>query len=120
MKKNAEIILDAINKSNDHMTADELYMNLVKSGNRVSMATVYNNLNKLCADGMVRRLTIEGHSDRFDKTKKHDHLVCKKCGKIADFCFSDLTKLLEKELGDEILSYDLKADYICKDCKKKK
>jgi len=119
MSKNADLILKTINNSNDHMTAEELFIYLNQNGNHISMATVYNNLNKLYEEGLIRKLCINGQSDRYDKLIPHDHLVCKKCGRLADFYFSDLTEALETQLGEKILSYDLKVDYICPECRKK-
>ncbi len=119
MNKNSELILKIINDSNEHLVAESIYLKLKESGKNISMATVYNNLNRLCEEGRVRRLCVDRHTDRFDHIDKHDHLVCKKCGRITDFCFDDLTETLEKQIGDSILSYDLKVDYICPECKNK-
>ncbi len=48
---------------------------------------------------------------------RHDHLVCKKCGALSDVKFEDLTKNLEHQLGEGILSYDLKVFYLCPKCR---
>ena len=48
---------------------------------------------------------------------RHDHLVCKKCGTFSDINFEDLTENLEKQLGEGILSYDLKVFYLCPKCR---
>ena len=57
---------------------------------------------------------------RYDKTWRHDHLVCKYCGKLADVDLGDLTRQLEKTAGIPILSYDLKLLYVCEECKNKR
>ena len=49
MNKNAQIILDTINASTDHPTAEQVYLHLKERGTKVSMATVYNNLASLYA-----------------------------------------------------------------------
>lgn len=51
MNKNAQIILDTINASTDHPTAEQVYLRLKEQGTKVSMATVYNNLASLYAKG---------------------------------------------------------------------
>ena len=61
---------------------------------------------------------MEGMPDRYDAAPKHDHLVCKHCGKIMDISFEDLTAPLRKQLGEDFLSYDLKVYYICPECRK--
>lgn len=119
MTKYAEKILNFINSSTSHPTAEQVFFELKKTEPKIVLATVYNNLNYLCANGFVRRISVEGSPDLFDKNLKHDHLVCGKCGAIADFCFEDLTETLKKQFGGETLGYDLKVFYVCPDCRKK-
>ncbi len=117
MTRNARLILDIINQSNDHLTADALYLKMKEEGNHISLATVYNNLNKLCDQGLVRRVSVEGQPDRYDHTEKHDHLVCSRCGKLTDYRFPDLTAILHEQSGVDILSYDLQVRYLCPECR---
>lgn len=119
MTKYAKQILELVNRSKRHMTAEQLFLELKKIKPKVAQATVYNNLNALCQEGLIRKLSIEGSPDRYDKIRKHDHLVCKKCGALSDFNFEDLTENLEKQLGEGILSYDLKVLYFCSKCREK-
>ncbi len=118
MTKYEKQIYDIVNASRDHMTADQVYVELQKIYPAVSLATVYNNLNKLCDIGMLRRVSLEDSPDRYDRIEKHDHLVCQKCGKLSDICFDDLTQSLKKQCGEDFLFYDLKVFYICPDCRK--
>ena len=119
MTKYEKQIYDIVNASRSHMTADQIYGELQKVYPDVSRATVYNNLNKLCDLRLIRRVSLEDSSDRYDRIEKHDHLVCQKCGKISDICFSDLTQSLREQLGEEFLYYDLKLYYLCPQCRKK-
>ena len=68
----------------------------------------------------IRKLSIEGSPDRYDKIRRHDHLVCKRCGALSDITFEDMTGDLERQLGEGILSYDLKVFYLCPKCREKK
>lgn len=115
----ARQILNLINASDTHMTAEGIFFELKKTQPKIVLATVYNNLNMLCRENLIRRIGVEGEADRFDKIKRHDHLVCKSCGRIADFDFGDLTADFEKQAGGKLLGYDLKVFYICDECKKK-
>lgn len=119
MTKYEKQIYDIVNASRSHMTADQIYGELQKVYPDVSRATVYNNLNKLCDLRLIRRVSLEDSSDRYDRIEKHDHLVCQKCGKISDICFSALTQSLREQLGEEFLYYDLKLYYLCPQCRKK-
>ena len=117
MSRYAELILEIINQSQEHMTAEQIFLELKKTEPKVVQATVYNNLNTLHQEGRIRKLSIEGATDRYDKIQKHDHLICRQCGALSDICFEDLTKNIEKQLGEGILSYDLKVFYLCPKCR---
>ena len=117
MTRYARLISELINRSDGHMTAEQIFLELKNTEPKVVQATVYNNLNTLYQEGLIRRLSIEGSPDLYDKIRKHDHLVCKKCGTLSDITFDDLTKNLEKQLGEGILSYDLKVFYLCPKCR---
>ena len=119
MTKYAKLILELINHSKGHMTAEQIFLELKKTQPKVVQATVYNNVNTLCQRGMIRRMSIEGSPDRYDKIQKHDHLVCKKCGMLSDINLEDLTGSLEGQLGEGFLSYDLKVFYLCPQCREK-
>lgn len=118
MTKYEKQIYEIITASRDHLTAEQVLAALREIFPNVSQATVYNNLKKLCAEGLIRRLSVEGTPDRYDRISRHDHLICEKCGRLADVCFEDLTASLRAQLGSEILSYDLRVSYICPDCRK--
>lgn len=119
MTKYAQQILDIINTCSDHLTAAQIYLRLKASNSKIVLATVYNNLNLLCEQDRIRKVSLEGYPDRYDKIVKHDHLVCKKCGALSDICLSDLTAQLQEQIPEEIISYDLKVNYICPSCRSK-
>ena len=118
MKKYAEMILNIINESYDHMTAEQIFLILKRKAPSVVLATIYNNLNMLCEKELITKVSLEGSPDRYDRIQRHDHLVCKRCGKISDMSFEDLTEKLKLQLGENILSYDLKIFYLCPECRK--
>lgn len=120
MTKYEKKIYDIVNTSREHITADKIYEELQKIYPAVSRATVYNNLNKLCDAGMIRRISLENPPDRYDRSEKHDHLICQKCGKLSDICFDDLTQSLKNRFGQDVLFYDLKVFYICPNCREAK
>lgn len=120
MTRYASLILNLINESCVHPTAEEIFFKLKESEPKIVLASVYNNLNVLIERGLIRKITMEGGADRYDKIKKHDHLVCRTCGRLADFGFGDLTDVLEKQLNSDVFKYDLKVFYECAECKNKK
>lgn len=117
MTKYAEKILEIISHSRDHLTAEQVFDILRQTYPRVVLATVYNNLNRLWQEDRIRKVTVEGQPDRYDRTQRHDHLVCKRCGRLADVELTDLTEQLERQVGMPILAYDLKLLYLCDQCR---
>ncbi len=119
MTKYEAEVYNIITMSREHLAVEQIYAELRKKYPKVVMATVYNNVNKLWKAGMIRKISIENMPDRYDRIIKHDHLVCQKCGKLADISFEDLTASLRAQMGGEFLTYDLKVFYICPDCQER-
>ncbi|WP_312447055.1 Fur family transcriptional regulator [Lacrimispora sp.] len=120
MTTNSELILNVINISEDHLTAEQIFLKLKETSTKIALATVYNNLNALYENNLIRKVVVEGYPDRYDKIVRHDHLVCKQCGRLTDIMLKDLTIKLKEEIGEDILSYDLKVSYICPSCRQVK
>lgn len=112
-------ILELVNTSNSHMTAEQVFFALKQDYPSVVLATVYNNLNHLCQQGRIRKISVEGCPDRYDKQIRHDHLVCRYCGSLTDIYLSDITSDLERQTGFSIDGYDLKIQYVCPKCRMK-
>lgn len=112
-----ESILNIINTSAQHMTAEQVFLALKQTYPSVVLATVYNNLNRLYQQGRIRKISVEGYPDRYDKTVRHDHLICRCCGKLSDIFLSDITAQLEQQMGCAIDGYDLKIQYLCPQCR---
>ena len=119
MTKYGTKILEIVSASRSHMSAEEIFDTLRRTYPAVVLATVYNNLNRLLQEGLIRKVSVEGMPDRYDRIQRHDHLVCKGCGRLLDIDLGDLTAQLEEKAGISILSYDLKLMYLCENCKKK-
>ncbi len=111
-------ILEIVENSRSHMTAEQIFEQLRQSCPQVVLATVYNNLNRLWKEGRIRKVSVEGSPDRYDRILRHDHLVCKRCGRLVDVDLGDLTAQLERQVGFSILAYDLKLLYLCEECRK--
>lgn len=108
-----------INGSHEHYTAERIFFEMKKIEPKIVLASVYNNLNALLEQGLIRKITMEHQADRYDRIKKHDHLICRTCGELADFDFGDLTENLKKQLHTDIFKYDLKVFYECPKCSQK-
>ena len=111
-------IYTVINASTEHLTVEQIFNHVKEEYPKVVLATIYNNVNKLWKAGLIRKISVAGSPDRYDRIQKHDHLVCRRCGRLVDTSFEDLTASLRNSVGDAFLYYDLKVFYLCPDCRK--
>ena len=74
-----------------HVTAEMLHDEAVRSGARVSLATVYNALHQFCEAGLLRELAIEGSKAYFDtNTSSHSHFYIEDEARLMDICHETL------------------------------
>ena len=78
------LILDVVRATDAHPSASTVYRELRKRLPRVSLATVYRNLRRLAAEGLLlERAGADGL--RFDgNTARHDHFTCLACRRVFD------------------------------------
>lgn len=103
-----------------HPTADQLYRALVAESSHLSIATVYNNLNMLVANGVIAELSYGDGASRYDYAEEpHDHIICAVCGKMVDF-YSQGTNHIKQEAaqasGFQIETHRLELYGVCPDC----
>lgn len=117
--KQKQIILDAVQDLKDHPTADEIYLHLKKDYPRLSLATVYRNLNIYSEEGKVRKVSIPKDSERFDfNVCNHEHFYCEKCHKVYDVHLN-LKDVVNNISSFTVTSYKLMLYGICKTCESK-
>jgi Fur family transcriptional regulator, ferric uptake regulator len=85
MTSQRRIILEELRKTKSHPTADELYVVARKRLPRISLGTVYRNLDQLAETGEILKLEMCGSQKRFDgSTHDHFHVRCRICGRVGD------------------------------------
>ena len=118
MTKQRVAVLEVVSRKGCHYSAEEIFEEAKKILPEISRATVYNNLHALQRDRVIRRITAEDSSDRYDSSYvPHGHLYCTVCGDIKDFDIPNFHSSLSEIADTEIDSYELKVRYICKKCK---
>lgn len=105
----------------EHLTADELYERVKKTMPRISLATVYRNLEILSEAGIIAKLEVSGRQKRFDSdTSDHDHIYCVKCHRVDNFTL-DRKKFGLDQLGAvngyTVTGYRLEFAGLCKKCR---
>lgn len=72
-----------------HVTAEGLHGEAVRSGEHVSLATVYNALHQFKQAGLLRELAIDGSKAHFDtNTSNHNHFYLESEGQLMDIAGS--------------------------------
>ena len=78
-----ERIYQAVLESRDHPTAEMVYQQLKPELPRLSLGTVYRNLQQLAREGRLAEL--DGPAARYDAvTRPHTHFRCRACGALMD------------------------------------
>lgn len=116
MTKYGRLIADVVLSSRDHPTAEQVFFRVKEQAPQISLATVYNNLKALVDRGVLKKLSLGRSPDRYDQPRRHDHLVCLKCGGVTDVALPDLTDELRRRIGGEVYAYDLTVHYVCPRC----
>lgn len=124
MTHQREIILKELKKFQYHPTADELYERVKKKLPRISLATVYRNLETLSKAGLVKKIAISGRQKRFDHDPRpHCHIYCTACHRVDNIepdPALDLTQLPLDARGYEIAGCRIEYFGLCRNCVKKK
>ncbi|MFH2122261.1 MAG: transcriptional repressor [Pseudomonadota bacterium] len=90
MTSQRQIILKELQKSKQHMTADELYWVIREKMPRISLATVYRNLEFLSEAGIIAKLEVGGRQKCFDSdVLTHDHVICVQCHRVDNIILKD-------------------------------
>ena len=101
-----------------HHTADEIFSLAKERLPGISRATVYNNLKVLESERLIRRITGDSLSDRYDNSYiPHGHMICEDCGEIKDFSLDDFDNMISEAIGSKFNSYELKVRYTCDACR---
>lgn len=70
-----------------HLSAEEVYKQLLAADEEIGLATVYRVLTQFEGAGLVMRHHFEGGQSVFElnRGEHHDHLVCVRCGAVIEF-----------------------------------
>ena len=123
MTRQRKVILEELRKLNTHPSADEIYEVVRHRLPRISLGTVYRNLEVLSELGEIQKLELSGLLKRFDwNTKKHYHIRCVRCSRVDDAPIAPLNKLDNELYGAtvfEIIGHNLEFTGLCPECSRK-
>ena len=119
--KQREAIRTYLLSTKSHPTAEAVYYNIKNEYPKISLGTVYRNLNLLVEQGQALRLDCGDGVDHFDgDTRPHYHFSCQKCGCVMDLEMDPIDHIdqiagagFDGEIqGHQVLFYGL-----CQKCK---
>jgi Fur family ferric uptake transcriptional regulator len=85
MTRQRKVILEELRKVDTHPSADEVYAMVRKRLSRISLGTVYRNLEILSESGEIQKLELGCSSKRFDGiAENHYHICCIHCDRLID------------------------------------
>lgn len=95
-----------------HLSAEDIYKELLDSGEEIGLATVYRVLTQFESAGLVSRHNFEGGHSIFelDDGEHHDHMVCVDTGDVVEFTSDEIERLQEEVAeahGYELIDHSL-------------
>ena len=118
-----ESIKEFLASTTEHPTADTVYLHVREEFPRISLGTVYRNLNLLADTEEIVKITTPDGGDRFDgTTSPHYHVLCTECGKVIDLDMEHLdsiNKMAEENFDGVISSHTALFYGTCNECLKK-
>ena len=122
--KNRKIILEALQKEANPISAEELFDKL-KVENDMDLSTIYRNLNILEEKSVLLKTTnLDGLNYYQLNNSDHKHFItCNNCHKkfVIENCpVHDLEEKIEKETGFVINGHNFEFTGLCPDCQNKK
>jgi len=117
------VICETVRSSRIHPTAERVYDQVRRRLPRISLGTVYRNLQLLVSEGELRVWSSGGRA-RFDgDLSDHDHFICEACGLLLDLERPTAALSTEKRLrarGHEVNDRVLDFIGLCRDCRRRR
>ncbi len=118
------IILDILNKSPRHLTAEEVADEVKKIQPSVSVATIYRNLNLMVDIMLLSKLDLHNGPARYQINQGHNHhMVCLECGEAIKLGVcpmqGEIARMVQ-ETGFKVDHHHFEITGICKECQVEK
>jgi Fur family ferric uptake transcriptional regulator/Fur family peroxide stress response transcriptional regulator len=118
--KQRQVILEVVERSHDHPTAAQIYERVQRLLPGVGYATIYRNLGALAEEGMIQEIRV-GETAQYDRrTDRHDHAVCRNCGKLVDVMVSlpaEVIQTVLEQSGFQVADYHTEVFGLCSECR---
>jgi Fur family ferric uptake transcriptional regulator len=119
-------ILSVFVDAKQHLSAEELYLQIKEIHPGIGYATVYRTLKLLADAGLADERRFEDGFTRYEfkaSGNHHDHLICTKCGTILEF-ENERIESLQQDVARRnkflVQSHKLELYGLCIQCQKKR
>lgn len=102
-----------------HVTADQCVDSLIKLKSKVSIATVYRNLNLFEELGIIDKFWLKGNAYYEMRNNSRIHMLCASCGRVEEIDYpvnKSMVDLLQKDHKITVRDVKVEVDGICKSC----
>ncbi len=116
-------ILNAFLNSEDHVSAEDIYLLVNRGKRKVGFTTVYRTMKLISDCGLAREVMFDDGIARFEHTlgrKHHHHLICTRCRKVIEFTsktMEDAEQALLKKNEFELQYHKYEIFGLCKACR---
>jgi len=120
MTRQRQVILEELRATDQHPSADDLYSRVKQKLPRISLGTVYRNLEILSELGEIQTIASAGNLKRFDgEAQNHYHMRCLGCDRLFDApleVIDALERALQTKTDFRVLSHRIEFVGFCRDC----
>ncbi|MBO4863126.1 MAG: transcriptional repressor [Eubacterium sp.] len=129
-KQRAELTAYLMSVPGKHVTAGDVCDHFAKQGRPIGLTTVYRQLDKMVAEGLVNKYNLEPGSpacyEYIDSEHHSDghvscyHCKCEKCGKLIHLHCEEIEELIKHLAKEHSFQIDSKRTVlygICEDCR---
>ncbi len=120
--KQREVILDEFLNSKDHLSTEDLYLEIRSKNPHIGYATVYRTLKLFAECGIAKERDFGAGQVLYELSHRgdhHDHLICTGCGAIIEFEDRRIEQLQAKVARDHqfaMVSHRLEIFGLCAKC----
>lgn len=129
-----EVILDALTRTEEHLSAEDIYLVVHQVQPTIGLTTIYRTLEILVQMGLVFKFDFGDGRARYELAegpkgrRHHHHLVCSNCGRVIDYTdfiddemefLSRVEKGLEKKFDFDITHHVIQFFGLCEKCRSK-
>ncbi|MEZ4485795.1 MAG: transcriptional repressor [Syntrophotaleaceae bacterium] len=117
-----EVILNEFLTSREHLSTEDLYLEIRSKHPHIGYATVYRTLKLFAESGIAQERDFGAGQVLYELSHRddhHDHLICTGCGAIIEFEDNRIEKLQEQVAMDHqftMVSHRLEIFGLCAKC----